>query len=283
MIVNGEPVLTPKYKLRASDCVEISIPPPLPSHLAPEDVPFEILYQDSDLAVINKPPGIVVHPAPGNTQGTLVHGLLKKIRDLSGIGGTVRPGIVHRLDKGTSGVMLVAKNDHSHMFLAEALKKGQIQKEYLCVAHSKEAIDSGVIDAPIARDDINRKRMKVDFQKGRSAYTTFQVVAKKGNLHLLRVWIHTGRTHQIRVHLSHKGIRVIGDRTYGISSMQSMNLKELKNLHLTIERPFLHAFKIGFFHPQTKEWMTFTAPLPEDMLALVNAVFPHALDVIKNK
>jgi len=241
-------------------------------------VPFEIIYEDSSLAVINKPPGIVVHPAPGNIQGTLVHGLLKRIKDLSAIGGRLRPGIVHRLDKGTSGVMLVAKNNQSHIFLSESLKKGEILKEYIAVAYSKENIESGVIDAPIARDSITRKKMKVDFKKGRDAYTTFAVLEKKDNVLLIKVRIHTGRTHQIRVHLAFKGIKIIGDSIYGIAPVQSMKLKEFETLDIIIERPLLHAFKLGFFHPENKEWMTFIAPLPDDILGVVKRVFPASVD-----
>ncbi|MFN3534199.1 MAG: pseudouridine synthase, partial [Desulfatiglandales bacterium] len=193
--VNGRTVTKPSHRLRVGDLIELEIPPPRGIALSPQEVPFGILYEDSSLAVIQKPAGIVVHPAPGNYEGTLVHGLLGRLKDLSTIGGVLRPGIVHRLDKGTSGVMLVAKNDKAHLALSSALKMGQIRKGYIAIAYSREEIYRGKIELPIGRDRVHRKKMQIDPEHGRFAFTEYFVLDKRDGIYLLYVKIKTGRTH----------------------------------------------------------------------------------------
>lgn len=284
--VNGLIVRKPGFRLKVGHKVEIEIPPPKPLELIPQEVPFEILYEDLHIAVISKPPGLVVHPAPGNYENTLVHGLLKRLTDLSSIGGVLRPGIVHRLDKGTSGVMLVAKNDMAHTRLSSQLKEGIIKKQYLTLAYSKEVVTSGIVDLPIGRDRIHRKKMRIDLNFGKPAFTEYRVLDSRDGIYLLSVRIKTGRTHQIRVHLASKGIKVLGDTLYGLSPHIAMQLKPISQLGLKIERTMLHAYKIGFYHPETAKWMEFKAELYEDMLDILKALYSKDLkdleDLLQN-
>lgn len=267
--INQRVVDKPGTRLRPSDRVILHVPDTRPLDLVPEDVSFDIIYEDPDLAVIDKPAGLVVHPAPGNLRGTLVHGLINRLRDLSGVGGRMRPGIVHRLDKGTSGIMLVAKTDRAHLCLSDQLKNSVIRKEYLAIAHLRTAELDGMVDAPIARDRIHRKRMRVDYERGRPAITQYTCLAREGNVGLLSVKIKTGRTHQIRVHLSHKGIRILGDEVYGISPSVSMRQREVMGIGCLVYRPMLHSHKIGFSHPTSSKWMEFKANVPKDMSCLI--------------
>ncbi|MEJ2587667.1 MAG: RluA family pseudouridine synthase, partial [Deltaproteobacteria bacterium] len=209
--VNGA-LSKPSYKLKTGDNVFLHIPAPIPPVIKPEVVPFEIIHEDETLIVLSKPPGLVVHPAPGHASGTLVHGLLSRSRDLSGIGGVLRPGIVHRLDKDTSGLMVVAKNDSTHAHLSKQFKQGTVEKEYMALAHGPMEMKEGRIDLPIARHPKKRKEMAVVFSGGRRALTLWERVEEfTCGISLLRVTLKTGRTHQIRVHLSHVGHPVVGD------------------------------------------------------------------------
>ncbi len=241
--------------------ISLSIPPPQPSTLTPEPIPLDILHEDSDLMVLNKPAGLVVHPAPGHQTGTLVHAILYHCPDLPGIGEERRPGIVHRLDKETSGVMVVAKTDAAMASLATQFKGRRVKKTYIALVHGEVKATEGQISADIGRHERDRKRMAIGTRKGREAVTTYRVIKRLGGLTLLQLQPQTGRTHQIRVHLSAIGHPVVGDKVYG-------GRRERKAaVSLTAERHLLHAWKLGFFHPRTNEWMEFEAPLPPDFPA----------------
>ena len=251
------------------DRVEVVIPPPEPSGLAAEEIPLAIVYQDDDLLVIDKPAGLVVHPAPGNPTGTLVNALLHAVGDLSGIGGVLRPGIVHRLDKDTSGLMIVAKHDEAHRALSDELKRRQIRRAYLAAAWGHLAQDEVAVDAPIGRHPTERKRMAV-VPDGRPARTRFVRVERWRAADLLRAELETGRTHQIRVHLLHLGHPVVGDRTYAPDRHKGVSGPErgwAAGLAKRVPRQFLHAAELRFTHPRTGAAMRFHAPLPPDLAA----------------
>ena len=251
------------------DRVEVRIPPPEPSHLAPEAIPLSIAYQDDDLLVIDKPPGLVVHPAPGNPTGTLVNALLHAVGDLSGIGGVLRPGIVHRLDKDTSGLMVVAKHDDAHRALSAELKARRISRAYLAAAWGHLARDEITVDAPIGRHPTERKRMAV-VPDGRPARTRFIRVERWRAADLVRAELETGRTHQIRVHLLHLAHPVVGDRTYAPDRHRGFGGPErawAAGLAKRVPRQFLHATELRFTHPRTGEAMRFESPLPPDLAA----------------
>ena len=251
------------------DRVEVRIPPPAPSHLAGEDIPLTIVHQDDDLLVIDKPPGLVVHPAPGNPTGTLVNALLHAVGDLSGIGGVLRPGIVHRLDKDTSGLMVVAKNDDAHRTLSAELRARRIRRAYLAAAWGRLAQDEVTVDAPIGRHPTERKRMAV-VPDGRPARTRFVRLERWRAAELVRAELETGRTHQIRVHLLHLGHPVVGDRTYAPERHKGFGGPErawAAGLAKRVPRQFLHAAELRFTHPRTGEPMRFDSPLPPDLAA----------------
>jgi ribosomal large subunit pseudouridine synthase D (EC 5.4.99.-) len=252
ILVEGKSV-KPSYKLKGGEQVLVRIPVEKEYSLQPKEVPFEILYEDEDLAVIYKPAGIVVHPAPGHLDDTLVHGLLLKLRSLSGVGGELRPGIVHRLDKDTSGVMLVAKNDFAHKKLTQDFKERRVEKEYLAIVYGRLTPKEGTLDFPIGRHPVQRKRMAV-VKEGRQALTKYKVLKlfKKATLVLAKPL--TGRTHQLRVHFSHIGHPILGDPIYG----------GLKPDVPRPERLMLHAYRISFEHPRTGSHLTFTKDPPED-------------------
>ncbi|MCI4453564.1 MAG: RluA family pseudouridine synthase [Thermodesulfobacterium sp.] len=252
ILVEGKSV-KPSYKLKGGEQVLVRIPVEKEYSLQPKEVPFEILYEDEDLAVIYKPAGIVVHPAPGHLDDTLVHGLLLKLRSLSGVGGELRPGIVHRLDKDTSGVMLVAKNDFAHKKLTQDFKERRVEKEYLAIVYGKLTQKEGTLDFLIGRHPVQRKRMAV-VKEGRQALTKYKVLKlfKKATLVLAKPV--TGRTHQLRVHFSHIGHPILGDPIYG----------GLKPDVPRPERLMLHAYRISFEHPRTDAHLTFTKDPPED-------------------
>jgi len=235
----------------AGDIFIITPPAPAPSPLTPENIPLEIIFQDRDIAVINKPAGMVVHPAAGNYSGTLVHGLLYHIVDLSGIGGELRPGIVHRLDKMTSGLMAVAKNDEAHRALSAQLADRTCTREYLALTRGSIGQDEGRIDAPIGRHHINRQKMAVT-PEGRPAVTDYIVLQRLKNACLLKCKLQTGRTHQIRVHLAHIGHPVLDDPLYGGAPEGA--------------RQMLHAWRLEFLHPGEGAPMAFEAPPPEDFM-----------------
>ncbi len=257
--INGIPK-KPSYTLQEGDSVSIYIPPPKKMEVLPEEGDIEIIYEDRYIAVINKPAGISVHPSPGVYEGTLVNILLSKFKDLSGIGGIERPGIVHRLDKDTSGIMLIAKEEKAHLALALAFKERRIQKTYLAVVHGIIEEDKAKIDAPIGRDPIDRKKMKVTLTKSKEALTYIEVIKrfKKGYTYI-KAYPKTGRTHQIRVHLSYIGHPLVGDQKY---------LRKKDDTY--IKRHALHAYNIKFTHPITKEEMEFSAEIPSDFRSLLS-------------
>ncbi len=250
--VNDSPAKA-SLKLDAGDRVTITIPPAAPGTLLPEDIPFGIIYEDADLLVIDKPAGLAVHPAPGHPGHTLVNAVLSHLSSLPDSGDSLRPGIVHRLDKDTSGVMLIAKNIVAQARLSDQFKARSVVKAYLVLVRGHLTPEHGIIEAPIGRDPRNRKRMAVAAEgKGRQARTQYRVIKYIDDSTLLEVIPETGRTHQIRVHLSAIGYPVIGDSTYGV-----------KSPHLS--RQFLHASRLGFHLPSTGEYAEFESPLPADL------------------
>ncbi len=239
------------FKLSVGDRVDIVIPPTPPSPLLPEAIPLKILYEDDNLLVIDKPPGLTVHPAPGHPSHTLINAVLSHFPHLADISDSLRPGVVHRLDKDTSGVMLVAKNSVAQINLAEQFKAHSVVKAYLVLVKGHLTPENGIIEAPIGRDPRNRKRMAV-VTRGREARTEYQVVRYIDDFTLLEVRPETGRTHQIRVHLSAIGYPVVGDAMYGVKSA-------------VLSRQFIHASRLGFKSPSTDEYVEFTSELPPDL------------------
>jgi len=259
--LNGR-VPRPSGRVRSGDEIDAEPPEPVASIVAPEAIPLSILYEDEDLIVVDKRAGLVVHPAPGHPSGTLVNALLHHCRDLAGVGGVLRPGIVHRLDRGTSGVLVVAKSDAAHTGLAEQFHDHSIEREYRALVRCLPGADSGRVDRPIGRHPRDRKRMSVRFRFGREAHTAWRVLRRFPTS--LRTWLavlpETGRTHQIRVHLASAGMPIVGDSVYGRSKRTEDNFG----------RPALHAQVLGFRHPRTGEHLRFEAPLPEDLENLLD-------------
>jgi 23S rRNA pseudouridine1911/1915/1917 synthase len=252
-------------RVRAGDCVEAEPPEPLPSPLLPEPIPLVVLYEDADIVVVDKPAGLVVHPAPGHPSGTLVNALLHHCRDLAGVGGVLRPGIVHRLDRGTSGVMVAAKNDAAHARLAEQFRAHGVERVYLALVAAVPGADAGRVDRPIGRHPRDRKRMSVRTRSGREAHTAWRVVRRfpRSGVALLEVRPETGRTHQIRVHLSAAGMPLVGDPSYGRAGRRAGPRA------LRFGRPALHAAVLGFDHPRSGGRLRFeTLPAP-DLAALL--------------
>ena len=252
-----------RYAVARGDLVWLDVPPASPLALAPEAIPLEILYEDDDLLVLNKPAGMVVHPGAGRTSGTLVHALLAHCQHLPGIGGVERPGIVHRLDRDTSGVMVVAKSETAHQSLTAQFKGRLVRKRYLALVHGEVRQEAGRIDAAIGRRDHDRQRMGVRSRGGREARTAYRVVGRLAGMTLLDLSLETGRTHQIRVHLAHIGHPVVGDQVYG--GRQERRVASSRSARA--ERQLLHAWQLAFRHPRTEAWLEFTAPLPEDLRA----------------
>lgn len=260
-----------KYAVRRGDIIEIQLPPPVPTELAPQDIPIDIVYQDADIAVINKPVGMVVHPAPGNPDGTLCNALMFHLKDLSGIGGAMRPGLVHRIDKNTSGLLVIAKNDDAHNFLANELKTHSVARTYCALCEGNFRQDSGTVDAPLARHKTDRKRMAV-YPAGtagaREAVTHWFVRERfpnsgAGGRTLLRVELETGRTHQIRVHMAYINHPLVGDDVYGTGAASAVRGRN----DLGFAGQALHAERLRLIHPRTHEQMEFFAPLPEHFKA----------------
>jgi 23S rRNA pseudouridine1911/1915/1917 synthase len=264
--------LTPSYRVRCGECITVHIPPPRPARPVAERLPLSILYEDDALLVINKPAGLVVHPAPGHLTGTLVHALLFHCPTLSGIGGEERPGIVHRLDKDTTGLLLVAKHDRSHRHLTAQLQQRQVQRRYLAIVRGRLPAAQGSIDAPIGRHPHERQKMAVVPHTGRTACTHYAVQEAWGPLSLLQLALDTGRTHQIRVHLAHINHPVVGDPVYGAGPLRIPGHASVEQAVRTFPRQALHAAHLRFLHPDTAVWMEFTAPLPDDMLALLTCI-----------
>ncbi len=256
----------PNLAVRAGDRIAIEFPDPAPAEPQPQALPIGILYQDADLAVVNKPAGMVVHPAPGHADGTLVNALLHHVEDLSGIGGELRPGIVHRLDRGTSGVMLVAKHDSAHRELQRQFADREIEKEYVALVWG--LVHAGRrIDAAIGRDPVHRQKMSARARHARTAVTRVTKAEYLSGVSYVHVAIATGRTHQIRVHLSAIGHPIVGDPVYGGVRRHVPGL--LRSL-LRLERPFLHAMRLAFTHPSDGRRMEFTAPLPPDLQSVLD-------------
>lgn len=248
ILVNGE-AKKAKYAVKEGDIISYEVPEPEVVEYVAEDLPLEIVYQDEDVAVVNKPQGMVVHPSAGHTSGTLVNALMYHIKDLSGINGVLRPGIVHRIDKDTSGLLMIAKNDQAHLALADELKDKKSLRKYWAIVHGNLPNDRGVIEAPIGRSEKDRKKQAVT-AKGKPALTRFQVLERFGDYTLVELQLETGRTHQIRVHMAYIGHPVAGDEVYGPR-------KTLKG-----HGQFLHARTLGFTHPRTGEVLEFTAEAP---------------------
>ena len=257
--VNGKAVKG-NYKVKEEDEITVTIPEPEELDIQPEDLNLEIYYEDADVLVVNKPRGMVMHPAPGHTSGTLVNGLMHHCTDLSGINGVMRPGIVHRIDKDTSGLLMVAKNDMAHESLVNQLVAKTVTRRYKAIVHGVIPHDKGTIDAPIARDKKERQSMTVD-ENGKHAVTHFQVLERFKDFTLVECRLETGRTHQIRVHMKYIGYPLAGDPKYGPKKTLDMNGQAL------------HAGILGFDHPRTGEYIQFEAPIPE--------VFEDALNILR--
>lgn len=268
ILVNGHSTKT-GHRLRRGDEIDIRLPAPQPSPLQPEEMALDILYEDAFLLVLNKPAGLVVHPAAGHHGGTLVNGLLDHCRDLSGVGGVLRPGIVHRLDKDTSGLMVVAKTDLVHRALSDQFRERRVCKVYHTLVYGDMAAEMGRIDLPIGRHPVERKMMSTKSRRGKEAITRWSVGERFGVATLLDVFIETGRTHQIRVHLHAAGHPVVGDAVYGRAGrFRDMASPQLQVRLKQMNRQALHAGRIRFFHPERKEEMVFSAPMPADMADL---------------
>ena len=277
--VNEKPT-KPGYKLKPEDKITIEIPPLKELKVEPQNIPLNIIYEDKDLLVVNKEAGMVVHPAPGNYDRTLVNALLYHCKDLSGIQGVLRPGIVHRLDRGTSGLLVVAKNDFAHNHLSLQLKKREIHREYYAITWGNLGSERGTIQAPIGRALTNRKRMKVTAVKGREAITEYEVSERFKLCDLLIIKLQTGRTHQIRVHLSFAGHPVLGDADYGgrqkwVRGISGIHKNFCNRLLKLIDRQALHAKKLGFVHPRKEEYLEFETELPQD--------FSNILQELRNR
>ena len=261
ILVNGQ-AKKAKYAVKEGDVISYELPEPEVVEYVPENIPLEIVYQDEDVAVVNKPQGMVVHPSAGHTSGTLVNALMYHIKDLSGINGVLRPGIVHRIDKDTSGLLMIAKNDQAHVALADELKDKKSLRKYWAIVHGNLPNDRGVIEAPIGRSEKDRKKQAVT-AKGKPALTRFQVLERFGDYTLVELQLETGRTHQIRVHMAYIGHPVAGDEVYGPR-------KTLKG-----HGQFLHARTLGFTHPRTGEVLEFTAEAP--------AIFQETLEKLRQE
>ncbi len=252
LVTVNDKVVSKSYKLSEGDVVCFERPEAVPMEAKAENLPLEIVYQDDYLAVVNKPKGMVVHPAPGNPDGTLVNALLYHLDNLSGINGVIRPGIVHRIDKNTSGLLIVAKEDKAHIGLAEQIKEHSFTREYRAVVHGNLKEDTGTVDRPIGRSPKDRKKMAVTDKNSRPAVTHYEVLDRYPGYTYIKCRLETGRTHQIRVHLASLGHPVAGDPVYGP-----------KNTPTQLHGQCLHAGLIGFVHPRTGEYLEFTADLPE--------------------
>jgi 23S rRNA pseudouridine1911/1915/1917 synthase len=259
--VNDKEIKT-NYKCQINDKIVVSIPEPEPLDVVAEEMDLDIYYEDQDVLVVNKPKGMVVHPAPGHLSGTLVNGLMAHCQDLSGINGVLRPGIVHRIDKDTSGLLMVAKNDMAHESLVGQLVEKSVTRKYKAIVHGSIPHDHGTINAPIGRDKVDRQSMTVTNVSSKDAVTHFHVIERFENFTFVECQLETGRTHQIRVHMKYIGYPLVGDPKYGPKKT------------LPINGQALHAGVLGFEHPRTKEYLEFEAPLPDE--------FEQVLDQIKN-
>ncbi|PGL70000.1 RluA family pseudouridine synthase [Bacillus sp. AFS055030] len=250
VLVNGEKIKR-NYKVKQGDEISVSVPDPKPLEVIAENIPLDIYYEDADVVVVNKPRGMVVHPALGHETGTLVNALMYHCKDLSGINGVLRPGIVHRIDKDTSGLLMVAKNDVAHEKLAEQLRLKTTVRKYIAIVHGVIPHEEGTIDAPIGRDKSDRQSMTVTEENSKEAVTHFRVLERFDEFTLVECQLETGRTHQIRVHMKYIGFPLAGDPKYGPRKT------------LDIDGQALHAAVLGFNHPRTNEYLEFSAPIPK--------------------
>ncbi len=269
--VDTKQVAKTSLRVIAGQSITVDFPPPAPSSVESQDLPLTVLYEDGDLVVINKPAGLVVHPAAGHADQTLVNALLFHVKDLSGVGGELRPGIVHRLDKDTSGVMVIAKNDRAHRALTEAWGTDRVRKDYLALVYGAPAKERGTIDAAIGRDPRDRKRMSI-LKGGRAAMTEYEVLERFRYVSLLRCSLRTGRTHQIRVHLKHLGHPIVGDPVYSGPQWRGIPDKKIQRALSSLNRQALHAWRLTFPHPADGRVMTFAAELPADLRGVIDAV-----------
>lgn len=256
VLLNGKAVKS-HYKIKPNDEIDITIPEPVETNITPENIPLDIVYEDKELLIIDKPAGMVVHPGAGNFSGTLVNALLYHCKDLSGIGGVLRPGIVHRIDKDTSGLLVAAKTDHTHRELARQFKNHSIKRKYIAFVNGNVQLDQGTIDAPVGRHPRQRQKMAVRFSRSRKAITHYRVLKRFKDYTMLELVLGTGRTHQIRIHMSYLGHSLVGDATYGRKHGFS--------------RQALHAALLGFSHPTLKKYVEFKSDLPPDMKELEKA------------
>ncbi|RKD34339.1 RluA family pseudouridine synthase [Thermohalobacter berrensis] len=251
----------PKYIVSQGDIIVVQLPEPKKLEIKPEDIPIEIVYEDEDVAVVNKPQGMVVHPAPGHHSGTLVNALLYHLDSLSSINGIIRPGIVHRIDKDTSGLLMIAKNNNAHNKLSEQLKEHTITRRYYALVKGNIKEDSGTVNAPVGRHPVDRKKMAVTNKNSKNAVTHFTVLERFGDYSLIEAKLETGRTHQIRVHMKYIKHPIVGDPVYGS-----------KNQKFKLNGQLLHAKVIGFNHPRTDEYMEFDSELPEHFQRVLNVL-----------
>ena len=261
VLVNGA-VAKPAHRLRSGDRVSVTVPPPGPSGVVAQDIPITVVYQDAELVVIDKPAGLSVHPGPGHPDRTLVNGLLALCPDIQGIGGQIRPGIVHRLDKDTSGLMIAAKTQFAHNRLSQQIKDREVSKGYMALVEGAPSPESGMIEVPIGRDTRRRTRMAV-VPGGRESRTGYRLLERVGGYSLLELQLHTGRTHQARVHLAWLGHPLLGDGIYGRRSP-------------LLPRHFLHAHRLSFAHPTSGESLEFQSPLPPDLQAALDSLRPDS-------
>jgi len=276
--VNGEPARKVAARIHEGELIELAFSPPRPPEVRPEAIPLDIIFEDDHLLVVNKPAGMVVHPAPGNEHGTMVNALLAHCRDLSGIGGVLRPGIVHRLDSGTSGLLVVAKHDEAHIALSRQLMERTVNRIYFAIVWGRMPESEAVLSYPIGRSPRDRKRMAVVPQGGREAYTTYYVLDTFREFQYIKLKLGTGRTHQIRVHLSFTGHPILGDSVYGGRNIKRGGLSRpeagtVRKILELLERQALHAGQLSFTHPATGERVSFSAPAPAD--------FQSALDLLQ--
>ena len=269
--IDGTPATKPSQRVETGQRLEIDVPDAAPSGIASQEIPLTVLHEDADVVVIDKPAGLVVHPAAGHADGTLVNALLFHVKDLSGVGGEIRPGIVHRLDKDTSGVMIIDKHDAAHRKLTEAWNTERVRKEYVALVYGTPSNERGTIEAPIGRDPRDRKRMAV-VAGGRAAITDYEVAERLRYVSLVRCRLRTGRTHQIRVHMKHLGHPIVGDPVYSGPQWRGIPDKKVQKLLSSLERQMLHAARITFAHPSSGTSMTFEAPLPEDFAKVIEAM-----------
>ena len=275
VLLDGQPATKASQRVETGQTIALTLPPAAPSTLESQDLPIRILFEDDDIAVLDKPAGLVVHPSAGHADETLVNALLFHVRNLSGVGGEIRPGIVHRLDKDTSGVMVIAKHDAAHRALTSVWGTSAVRKEYLAVVYGAPTAASGTIDAPIGRDPRDRKKMAV-VSGGRAAVTDYVVAEQFRYTSLLRCTLRTGRTHQIRVHLKHLGHPIVGDPMYSGPQWRGIPDRKIQRAVASIDRQALHAWRIRFPHPTSGEPVTFEAELPPDMDALLAALSSRA-------